>query len=539
MPQVKILLDDKARKALKAGIDETVDTVRVTLGPKGKNVVIKEENLEEVKSVNDGIYILRRIGFKDQIKNAGAIMIREISEKTNTYAGDATTTTAILAQEIYNEGEYYVNKGVSAVDIKNQMNDLLPSIKERLEALSLPLATNEMIEQVATIAANNDNKIGGAIAEIMEKAGRKAQITVEKSDTSDIETKIVKGLYWDDGYYSSRFLEGDISGKQEFKDAYILLTDYRIQYLDEILPFLQKIQEEGFNPEKDKLIVIAQDVEGDALAFFRSNFISRARNTRGEDGKPIGFFNMVVKAPAVGADQFTILEDFAIFCGGQVISQKSGISFKEAGMDVLGRAGKVMIDRNSTAIIDGAGDKEIVKTRIKAIEADLAQLKPMEKIIRENTEKRLQRLTSGVGIISAGGVTEIEVRDRHLRIEDAVLATRSADEEGIVAGGGITYLNLSRSLNKTVGGKILAKAFESITRQIILNAGKKPRKIMKKLSGNSPEIGYNAKTGEYCNMIDTGIIDSSKVIRVAIQNAISMASLLLITDAVIVGDTEK
>lgn len=537
MKDTLVFSDEKAQAKILSALSEMVGVVRRTLGPKGRNVITKKAELAEVKSTNDGIYILRHFEYEDPVKNAAALLVRDGSEKTNTRAGDGTTTTAILIYEIYKEAMRLIGLGTRPVDMKQELETGLLKALAELNELKVDLS-DENIENVATIAANNDPEIGKAIAGIMKEAGRNAQMIVEKSESTAIETKIIKGIYWDHGYYSSKFLEGDMGNRIMWENCYVLLTDERLRYVQDFLPFFEKLEaaknDDGskFFTADDSLLIVAGHVEGDALNFFRSNLMAR--------GKALneGFFNVVVRAPEQGFDQFKNLEDFAIMTGAKVISKENAsVALKDADMTFLGRADKVIVDRNSTAIIGGQGDAKLKEERIAALEQELASLQPMEKTIREKLEKRLQRIQAGVGVIMAGGPTEIEVRDRNLRIEDAVLATRSANEEGVVAGGGQTYLNLKNVLDTKIPGEMVLKsAFQSIAEQVIINAGEKPDFIIPQLYDN---VGYNAKSGKVTDLIADGVIDAAKVIRESITNAVSVAGLLVMSDSIVLQDFVK
>lgn len=539
--QKVIFQDSDARFKLKEGIDLVSDIIKTTLGPKGRNVIVKNLGPLPPRSMNDGYYIADHIQHKDPTINAGADMLKEICKKTNDVAGDGTTSTAVLSQSLIDSGLKELESGKNPVDIKNSLNKDLKEVLTKLKELSKPVETAEDVEHIATISGNNDKEIGKAMREIYEKVGKNAAIMVEKSASSEIKTESIKGIYFDRGFGEARaFVNNPQKMTAEYKDMLVLCVDEKLEYIDDIAPFFEKLitqyEEQGKSSWEIRILVIANElpVRMDACNVLAENNRAALMRQADQSGKPTGFYVVGVEAPEYGATRSEILEDIAIATGGKVVSKLNGLSMKDVDpKKVLGRADKIIVSSNSTTIVGGNADKDILDERIAMIKGEMEQLHTNAKITREKFEKRLQVISSGVGIIYAGGATEVESKERHLRIEDAVLAVRAAIEEGISKGGGYTYMRLGEK----TGNMMLASACKSIARQVAINAGKDPDEVLKKMTESG--MGYNALTDTFEDMEEAGVLDSTKVIRVALENAVSLTSLFLTTSASVIEYVEE
>ena len=539
----KVILQGKdARSKLKEGVDLVADIIKTTLGPKGRNVIVKNLGPLPPRSMNDGYYIADHIQHDDPFINAGVDMVKEICKKTNDIAGDGTTTTAVLAQRLIDNGLKEVEKGRNPVDIKKELELDLVNIKEELKKLSKPIETNADIRNIATISGNNDEKIGEALEKIYEKVGKNSAIMVEKSGDSEIRTETIKGIYFDTGFGEAKaFVNNAAKMVAEYKDIKVLCVDEALEYVDDIAPFIEKLinqySEKGKTSWDLRLLIIANEIptKMDAMAVLAENNKAALLRQVDENKNPAGFYCVAIQAPEFGPTRSEILEDIAIATGGVCISKVNGLKLRDADPNkVLGNAEKVIVTTNTTTIVGGTADKQILEDRIKMLQGEIDQLHVNAKTTREKLEKRLQVISSGVGIIFAGGSTEMESKERHLRIEDAVLAVKSAVEEGVSVGGGLTYLKLSK-LAKT---NILKEACQAVIEQVADNAGQDPMEVINNLDNNklSYNIGFNALNGIFENLEKAGVIDSTKVIRVALENAVSLTSLFLTTSSCVIEE---
>ncbi|MFH1838517.1 MAG: chaperonin GroEL [Candidatus Kuenenbacteria bacterium] len=526
MPK-QILFDEKARQSLLRGVNKLANVVKVTLGPKGRNVAL-DKGFGSPTITNDGVTVAKEIELEDKFENVGAQLLQEVATKTNDVAGDGTTTATILAQNIIAEGLKNVTAGTNPMIIKKGIEKGVNAIiKELKEKISKPVSNQEEIEQVASISAN-DKEIGKVIAEAMEKVGKDGVITVEEGQSFFIEKEIVEGMQFDKGYVSPYMITNAEKMQAEFDNASILITDKKISNISEILPLLEKMAQKG----KKDLVIIADEVEGEALATLVVNKLRGAFNT------------LAIKAPGFGDRRKEMLEDIAILTDGKVISEEVGLKLENTEIEMLGQARKVISDKEKTIIIEGKGNKKTIANRVTQIRKELE--KTTSDFDKEKLKERLAKLSGGVAILKVGAVTETEQKEKQHRVEDALEATKAAIEEGIVVGGGVALLRCIPVLDKVevdgeekIGINILRKALESPLRQIAKNAGKDDSIVIeevKKLKGN---IGYNALTDKYEDLIKAGIIDPTKVTRFALQNAASIASMLLTTEAVITDLPEK
>ena len=511
-----------ARTALESGVNQLADTVKITLGPKGRNVVI-DRKYGSPLITNDGVTIAKEIELKDEFENMGAQIIKEVSTKTNDVAGDGTTTAVVLAQAIIKEGSKNVAAGANPIILKRGIDKAVDVCVEKLRKISKPITNKESIAQVASISAG-DAVIGELISTAMEKVGNDGVITVEESKTMKTELNIVEGMQFDRGYCSPYMATNMEKMEAVLDNPYILITDKKISSIQELLPLLEQIVKTG-----QKLLIIAEDVEGEALTTL---IINKLR----------GSFNCVaVKAPGFGDRRKAMLEDIAILTGGKVITSELGLELKDATVDMLGRAKQVKVDKENTIIVEGAGASEEIAQRIKQIKALAAET--TSEYDKEKYQERLAKLAGGVAVINVGAATEIEMKEKKLRIEDALAATKAAVEEGIVAGGGVALINAIPAVEKLLdsddadfktGVQIVLKALEEPVRQIAKNAGEEGSVIVDKIK-SSDKIGYglNFATNEYCDMIEAGIVDPAKVTRSAIQNASSVAAMVLTTESLV------
>jgi len=524
----QIKYGEEARRLLEAGVNQLADTVKITLGPKGRNVVLDKKFGSPVIT-NDGVTIAKEIELEDPFENMGAQLVKEVATKTNDIAGDGTTTATLLAQAIIREGLKNVAAGANPMGIKKGILKAVEASVDSLKGISNPITGSKAIAQVASISAG-DEEIGRLIAEAMEKVGNDGVITVEESKTMMTDLKVVEGMQFDRGYASAYMVTDTDKMEAVLDDPLLLITDKKISNIQEILPILEQVVQAG-----KKLLIIAEDVEGEALATL---IVNKLRGT----------FNCVaVKAPGFGDRRKAMLQDIAILTGGQVISEELGLELKEAKMDMLGHARQVKVDKENTTIVEGAGDPSEIKARINSIKAQIEET--TSDYDREKLQERLAKLAGGVAVIQVGAATETEMKESKMRIEDALAATRAAVEEGIVPGGGIALLHASKDLSKEVetvvgdektGMQIVLRALEEPLRQIAFNAGLEGSVIVDKIkSQDDVNFGFDAAKNEYGDMTAKGIIDPTKVTRSALQNASSIASLLLTTESIVTDIKEE
>lgn len=513
---------EEARRALENGVNQLADTVKVTLGPKGRNVVL-DKKFGSPLITNDGVTIAKEIELEDPFENMGAQLVKEVATKTNDVAGDGTTTATLLAQAIIREGLKNVAAGANPMGIKRGILNASETAVSALKGMSKPIADSKAISQVASISAG-DEQIGTLISSAMEKVGNDGVITVEESKTMQTELDVVEGMQFDRGYASAYMVTDTDKMEAVIDDALILITDKKITNIQDLLPVLEQIVQQG-----KKLLIISEDVEGEALATLVVN-------------KLRGTFNCVaVKAPGFGDRRKAMLQDIAVLTGGTVISEEVGIDLKDATMDMLGRAKQVKVDKDNTVIVEGMGKKEDIEGRIKSIKSQIEET--TSDYDKEKLQERLAKLAGGVAVIRVGAATETEMKEAKLRIEDALAATRAAVEEGIVPGGGTAPLKASDDIKALIeklsgdektGAKIVLRALEEPVRQIAANAGLEGSIIVEKiLADKSKTYGYDAAKNEYVDMIKEGIIDPTKVTRSAIQNACSVAAMLLTTESIV------
>ena len=519
---------EEARKALQKGVDTLADTVKITLGPKGRNVVL-ERKFGAPLITNDGVTIAKEVELEDAFENMGASMVKEVSTKTNDVAGDGTTTALILAQAMIGEGLKNVAAGANPVILKKGIAGAVEVAVNELKNISKPVKDKNDICQVASISAG-DNTVGELISEAMEKVGKDGVITIEESKTMKTELTTVEGMQFDRGYASAYMVTNTDKMEAVLESPVILITDKKISSIQEILPVVEPIAQQGM-----RLLIIAEEVEGDALAALVVNKLK-------------GVFNCVaVKAPGFGDRRKAMLEDIAILTGGTVISSELGYEFKDVTMDMLGRAGTVKVDKDHTTIINGAGNPTAIEGRKQAIKAQIAET--TSDYDREKLQERLAKLAGGVAVINVGAATEIEMKEKKLRIEDALNATKAAVQEGIVPGGGIALISTIKALEKYVatlsgdektGAEIVLKAVQAPLKQIALNAGLDGAVILNEvLKANKTNYGFNALTNEYTDMVESGIIDPTKVTRTALENAGSVAGVFLTTESVVADIKEE
>ncbi len=513
---------EDARRSLEAGINALANTVKITLGPKGRNVVL-DKKYGAPLITNDGVTIAKEIELEDPFENMGAQLIKEVATKTNDVAGDGTTTATLLAQAIVREGLKNLAAGANPMVLKKGIEDAAEAAVEGLKEISRPISGKQDIAQVASISAGSE-EIGQLISDAMEKVGKDGVITVEESKTMKTELTTVEGMQFDRGYASAYMVTDTDKMVAELDNPYILITDKKISNIQEVLPVLEQVVQAG-----KKLLIIAEDVEGEALATL---VVNKLRGT---------FTCVAVKAPGFGDRRKEMLRDIAILTGGQVISSELGLELKEATIDMLGQAHQVKVDKENTTIIDGAGDKQEIQNRVGQIKAQIAET--TSDYDREKLQERLAKLAGGVAVIQVGAATEIEMKERKMRIEDALAATRAAVEEGIVPGGGVALLNaiakVQAVLEKNTGDaktgvQIVLRAMEEPMRQIAVNAGIDGAVIIENIRRSEKTgYGYDALKGEYVDMIERGIIDPTKVTRSALQNAASVAAMVLTTESLV------
>ncbi|HYE84289.1 MAG TPA: chaperonin GroEL [Clostridia bacterium] len=523
--QIKYAED--ARRALESGVNQLANTVKITLGPKGRNVVL-DKKFGSPLITNDGVTIAKEIELEDPFENMGAQLVKEVATKTNDVAGDGTTTATLLAQAIIREGLKNVAAGANPMILKRGISKAVDTAVDELKKTSRPIESKAAIAQVASISAA-DETIGELIAEAMEKVGKDGVITVEESNTFGTTLDVVEGMQFDRGCISLYMVTDTEKMEAVLDDPYILITDKKISNIQELLPVLEQIVQQG-----KKLLIIAEDVEGEALSTL---IINKLKGT---------FMCVAVKAPGFGDRRKAMLEDIAILTNGQVISEELGLDLKETKLSQLGRARQVKVQKENTIIVDGAGDAKAIKDRIKMLKAQIEDT--TSDFDREKLQERLAKLSGGVAVIKVGAATETELKERKHRIEDALAATRAAVEEGIVPGGGTALANTIKAVDALIDGtegdektgvKIVKRALEEPVRQIAENAGLEGSVVIEKVMASKPGIGFDALREEYIDMIKAGIVDPTKVTRSALQNAASVAALLLTTESVVADLPEK
>ncbi|MBN1783275.1 chaperonin GroEL, partial [bacterium] len=510
----------EARQALKKGVDQLAGAVKVTLGPKGRNVVI-EKKFGSQTITKDGVTVAKEVELEDPFENMGAQMVKEVASKTSDVAGDGTTTATVLAQVIFGEGMRNVTAGANPMDLKRGIEDAVKVVVGELQKMSKTVTDRKEIAQVATISANNDDTIGNLIAEAMEKVGKDGVITVEEAKTTETTMDVVEGMQFDRGYLSPYFVTDPENMEASEDNPYILIYDKKISAMKDLLPILEKVAQLG-----KPLLIIAEDVEGEALATLVVNKLKGTLKVA------------AVKAPGFGDRRKAMLEDIAILTGGRVIAEEAGFKLENATIDDLGQAKRVRIDKDNTTIVEGAGESKDIQGRIAQIKKQIEGT--TSDYDREKLQERLAKLAGGVAVLNVGAATEIELKEKKARVEDALHATRAAVEEGIVPGGGVALLRSIPALDKIkvagdrkVGVDIIRRALEEPIRQIVNNAGQEGSIVVQKLKDGTGAFGFNAQTEEYCDLIEAGVIDPTKVVRIALENSSSVSSLLLTTEALI------
>ena len=514
-----------ARNSLKAGVDKLANAVKITLGPKGRNVVI-EKKFGAPTITKDGVTVAKEIDLENKLENIGAQMVREVASKTSDVAGDGTTTATVLAQSIITEGIKNVTAGANPMSIKRGIDAARDAIVKAIKSQSKDLPDAQQIAQVATIFANDDSEIGDKIAEAMEKVGKDGVITVEESKTAETFLEIVEGMQFDRGYLSPYFVTNSESMDAEMEDPYILIHDKKISNMKDLLPLLEKVVQTG-----KPVVIIAEDIEGEALATL---VVNKLRGT---------FKVLAVKAPGFGDRRKAMLEDIAVLTGATVISEDAGYKLENATLDYLGTAKRIVSDKDNSTIVDGGGSADAIKGRINEIKVQIE--KTTSDYDSEKLQERLAKLSGGVAVINVGAATEVEMKEKKARVEDALHATRAAVEEGIVPGGGVVLLRSVSALDdvnvdseQQVGVDIMLRALEAPIRQIVSNAGDEPSIVVQEVRKGKDDFGYDARNGNYVNLFEAGIIDPAKVARVAVENATSIAGMILTTEAAVVDIPE-
>ena len=523
----EIIYDLEARNGLKAGVNKLANAVKVTLGPKGRNVII-EKKFGSPTITKDGVTVAKEIDLEDKMENVGAQMVREVASKTSDVAGDGTTTATVLAQAIIAEGIRNITAGANPMSIKRGIDAAVKFIVEDLKKQSREIGIDpEKVTQVGTISANDDIEIGSKIAEAMANVGKDGVITVEESKTAETYLEFVEGMQFDRGYLSPYFVTNSENMEAELEDPYILIHDKKISNMKDLLTILEKVVQAGRS-----ILIIAEDIDGEALATL---VVNRLRGT---------FKVLAVKAPGFGDRRKSMLEDIATLTGGTVISEDQGYKLENATVEYLGTCKRVVSDKDNTTIVGGTGKTDAIKARINEIKVQID--KTTSDYDREKLQERLAKLSGGVAVLYAGAPTEVEMKEKKARVEDALHATRAAVEEGIIPGGGVALLRAIKSLDKVsvsdnqmVGVKIMRRALEEPIRQIVANAGLEPSIVVQKVLENDGDFGFDARKEEYTNLFKAGIIDPTKVARVAVENAASISGLLLTTEAVVTEIPEK
>ena len=527
MSAKKIVFDEDARKRLAKGVDILADAVKVTLGPKGRHVVLSK-SWGSPTVTKDGVSVAKEIELKDKFENMGAQLVKQVASKTSDEAGDGTTTATVIAQAVLREGSKAVAAGVNPMDLKRGIDQAVKVVTEGLEKLSTPCTDPKAIAQVGAVSANSDQAIGDLLAEAMEKVGKEGVITVEDGSGLENELEVVEGMQFDRGYLSPYFITKPDRQVAELENPLILLRDKKISSVREMLPVLEAVARAG-----KPLVIIAEDIEGEALATLVVNKLRSIVSVA------------AVKAPGFGDRRKAMLEDIAILTGAKVISDDTGMQLEKATIDDLGTAKRIEISKENTTIVGGAGKSKDIKGRIAQIRREIDDTK--SDYDREKLQERLAKLAGGVAVVKVGAATEIAMKEKKARLEDALHATRAAVEEGVVPGGGVALLRAAKGLDKLKGAnedqdtgiKILRRSIEEPLRQIVANAGYEPSVIVDKVKSGKGNYGFNAASGEYGDMIELGILDPTKVTRLALQNAASVASLMLTTEALIADAPEK
>jgi len=522
----ELKFDQEARNAILRGVNILADVVKVTLGPKGRNVIL-EKSFGSPTVTKDGVTVAKEVELEDKFENMGAQMVKEVASKTSDTAGDGTTTATVLAQALYREGSKVVAAGANPMDVKRGMDMAVEEVSKELKKLSKPTKDQKEISQVGRISANNDETIGNIIAEAMNKVGKEGVITVEEAKGMETTLDVVEGMQFDRGYLSPYFVTDPEKMVTVLEDVYILLNEKKISNMKDMLPILEQIAKMG-----KPLLILSEDVEGEALATL---VVNKLRGT---------LKCCAVKAPGFGDRRKAMLEDIGILTGGRVISEDLGIKLENIKLNDLGRAKRITIDKDNTTIVDGAGDKDDIEARVKQIRAQIEET--TSDYDREKLQERLAKIIGGVAVINVGAATETEMKEKKARVEDALNATRAAVEEGIVPGGGVAYLRCLPALgkmqlegDKKIGVDIVRRALEEPIRQIANNAGQEGSVVTEKVKNEKGAFGFDAAQDEYTDMIKAGIIDPTKVVRLALQNAASVASLMITTEAVVADKPEK
>ena len=522
----EITYDLEARTALKAGVDKLADAVKVTLGPKGRNVVI-EKKFGSPTITKDGVTVAKEIELGNKLEDVGAQMVKEVASKTSDIAGDGTTTATVIAQALVAEGLKNVTAGANPMSLKRGIDSGRKAVVEALKSQSKDLPDSTQITNVATISANDDQEIGEKISEAMEKVGKDGVITVEESKTAETFLEFVEGMQFDRGYLSPYFVTNPESMETEMDDAYILIHDKKLSNMKDLLPLLEKVVQTG-----KQVMIIAEDVEGEALATL---VVNKLRGT---------FKVLAVKSPGFGDRRKAMLEDIAVLTGGTVISEDAGYKLENATLEYLGKAKRIVSDKDNTTIVDGGGKKDAIKSRINEIKVQID--KTTSDYDREKLQERLAKLSGGVAVVNVGAATEVEMKEKKARVEDALHATRAAVEEGIIPGGGVALLRAQDALDKlkvkggqSVGVDILRRALEAPIRQICENAGVEASIIVQNVRDGKGAHGFDARDESYVDMFEAGIIDPAKVARVAVENACSIAGMILTTEAAVTEIPEK
>ena len=526
MPKL-IAFDEEARRGLERGMNTLADAVKVTLGPKGRNVVL-EKKWGAPTITNDGVSIAKEIELEDPYEKIGAELVKEVAKKTDDVAGDGTTTATVLAQAMVREGLRNVAAGANPMGLKRGIEAAVSAVSEKLLGMATDIETREQIAATATISAGGDTTVGDAIAEAMDKVGKEGVITVEESNTFGIDLELTEGMRFDKGYISAYFATDMERMEAVLEDPYILIANQKVSNVKDLLPILEKVMQSG-----KPLLIIAEDTDGEALSTL---VVNKIRGT---------FKSVAVKAPGFGDRRKAMLQDIAILTGGQVISEEVGLKLESTGIELLGQARKVVITKDETTIVEGAGDASQIEGRVNQIRAEIE--KSDSDYDREKLQERLAKLAGGVAVIKAGAATEVELKERKHRIEDAVRNAKAAVEEGIVAGGGVALIQAAAGAfekleldgDEATGAKIVQLATEAPLKQIAVNAGLEGGVVAEKVRNLTPGHGLNAATGEYVDMLASGIIDPAKVTRSALQNAASIAALFLTTEAVVADKPEK
>ncbi|MFL9897485.1 chaperonin GroEL [Paraburkholderia fungorum] len=516
-----VVFGDSARAKMVEGVNILANAVKVTLGPKGRNVVL-ERSFGGPTVTKDGVSVAKEIELKDKLQNMGAQMVKEVASKTSDNAGDGTTTATVLAQSIVREGMKYVASGMNPMDLKRGIDKAVTAAIEELRKISKPCTTNKEIAQVGAISANSDSSIGDRIAEAMDKVGKEGVITVEDGKSLQDELDVVEGMQFDRGYLSPYFINNPDKQVAVLENPFVLLHDKKVSNIRDLLPVLEQVAKAG-----RPLLIIAEDVEGEALATLVVNNIRGILKT------------VAVKAPGFGDRRKAMLEDIAILTGGQVIAEETGLTLEKATLAELGQAKRIEVAKENTTIIDGAGEAATIEARVKQVRTQIEEA--TSDYDREKLQERVAKLAGGVAVIKVGAATEVEMKEKKARVEDALHATRAAVEEGIVAGGGVALIRARTAIaglkganaDQDAGIKIVLRAMEEPLRQIVTNGGEEASVVVAAVAAGQGNYGYNAATGEYVDLVDAGVVDPTKVTRTALQNAASVAGLLLTTDAAV------